>query len=61
MDFLVFKDIVFDLINECDRFDLKDLTVHDAENKMIAVFEDGTQAEIAFRVIQNTASNEKRD
>ena len=49
MNFLVFKDIVFDLINECNQFDIKDLSVRDAENIIRIEFMDGLQAEITFR------------
>ncbi len=56
MDFIMFKDIVFDLINECDQFDIKDLTVREKEDKIYVVFEDRSQVEIGFRKIDHQNS-----
>lgn len=46
MDFVEFKDIVFDLINECDRFEIKDIQCFDRENCYRIILENGKQIEL---------------
>ena len=53
MDFFVFKDIVFDLINECDQINIKDIIVHDAQDRICVVLESGLQVEITFRIMED--------
>ncbi len=49
MEFVFFKDALFDLINECDQFDIKDIVSFDTENRFCIIAEDGTRIEILLR------------
>ena len=49
MDFTVFKDIPFDLVNECGQYEIKDLQAIDRENRLIVSLEDGPVIEITLR------------
>lgn len=35
MDFTFFKDVLFDLINECERLDILSIDTCDAENRFV--------------------------
>ena len=49
MDFLVFKDMLFDLINESDQFDLEDITSIEKENRFHVVLQGGTVINISLQ------------
>ena len=49
MDFTEFKDRIFDLINECGQFDIKDIQIFDRENRYIVEMENGRTYEIVLR------------
>lgn len=49
MDFLVFKDMLFDLINESDQFDLEDITSIEKENRFRVVLQGGTVINISLQ------------
>lgn len=46
MDYTFFKDILFDLINECEQFDIQDLRCEDGGNCIILLTENGNRFEI---------------
>ena len=35
MDFTFFKDVLFDLINECEQFDIQDIETYESENRFV--------------------------
>lgn len=35
MNFTFFKDVLFDLFNECERFDILSIDTYDAENRFV--------------------------
>ena len=49
MELDYFKDILFDLINECDNFDLADLRTDEKRNTIEVVFNSGTVLEVTVR------------
>ncbi|MBQ1678001.1 MAG: hypothetical protein II062_00515 [Oscillospiraceae bacterium] len=49
MDFTVFKDLLFDLINESDQFDLEDITSDDKENCFHVVLQGGVAISITLQ------------
>lgn len=49
MDFLVFKDMLFDLINESDQFDLEDITSIEKENRFHVVLQGGLAINITLQ------------
>ena len=49
MEFVVFKDVLFDLINECEQFDIQDILSDDTENRFCVIAADGTRIEVALR------------
>ena len=49
MEFHNFKDEVFELLNENDWTDLKDIEVHDRESIFLVSFRDGSQFELSLR------------
>lgn len=49
MDLEYFKDILFDLINDCEQYDLADLTVRDRENLIRVTLRSGTVLELTVR------------
>ena len=49
MDLTFFKDILFDLINECDAFPLRDLRVYDRENRFEIETTEGRTFELLIR------------
>ena len=53
MDFLVFKDMLFDLINESDQFDLEDITSIEKENRFRVVLQGGTVINISLQQKHN--------
>lgn len=49
MEYVFFKDILFELINECDQFDIRDLVCKDGGDRMILLTEDGKRFELCLR------------
>ena len=49
MEFVKFKDILFDLINECDLYDIRDIQAFDSENRFLIQADDGAQIEVILR------------
>lgn len=49
MDFTVFKDTIFDLINECDTFDIETIQTVDKENRFVINLKDRHSFEIVLR------------
>lgn len=56
MDFTVFKDIIFDLINECDAFDIETIQRFDKANRFIVNMSDRRSFEILLRDLTGTNS-----
>ena len=56
MDFTVFKDMIFDLINECDAFDIETIQSFDKENRFVVNLSDRQSFEIALRDLSGTSS-----
>lgn len=56
MEFTEFKDRIFDLINECDQFDVKDIRTFDRENRYVVEMKNGRTFEIALRALSQPAS-----
>ena len=56
MDFTVFKDMIFDLINECDAFDIETIQSFDKENRFIVNMADRQSFEIVLRDLTGTIS-----
>ena len=48
MDFVYFKDILFDLINECDSYDLRNIQSFDNENRFVIETEDNRSFEVVL-------------
>ena len=46
MDFAFFKDVLFDLINECERFDILSIDTYDAENRFVIHTPEGQSFEL---------------
>ncbi len=44
-----FKDVLFDLLNEADSFEVEDIQVRDAENLLSVLLRDGSQFELECR------------
>ena len=56
MDFTVFKDIIFDLINECDAFDIETIQSFDKANRFIVNMSDHRSFEIVLRDLTGISS-----
>lgn len=48
MNYTFFKDVLFDLINECNAFDIADLTLEDKGNQIIVLTEDGKKFKVSL-------------
>ena len=46
MDFVFFKDVLFDLINECDSYDIRSIKSFDKENRFVIETEDSRSFEV---------------
>ena len=46
MDFTFFKDVLFDLINECEQFDIKDIEAYGSENRFVIHTTEGKAFEL---------------
>ncbi len=46
MDFTFFKDVLFDLINECEKFDIQDIETHELENRFVIHTTEGKAFEL---------------
>ena len=55
MEFTIFKDVLFDLINECEQYDIEAIDSYDRENRLIIHTEDGHRYEIRLKEIQSGA------
>lgn len=49
MDFLIFKDLLFDLINESDKFNLEDISSIEKENRFHVVLQGGMSINIMLQ------------
>ncbi len=57
MEFTVFKDTLFDLINECDAFDIENIQTFDRENRYIVVMQGGQIFELRLRELTGPGSS----
>lgn len=48
MNYTFFKDVLFDLINECNAFDIVDLIVEDKGNQIIVFTEEGKKFKVSL-------------
>lgn len=53
MNFVFFKDVLFDLINECDLYSIRDIRVFDRENRLLIYPESGGCFEVTLREISD--------
>lgn len=44
-----FKDVLFDLINECELFELSDVRTDEQRNAILVVLQNGTRLEVTIR------------
>lgn len=51
MELNYFKDTIFDMMNNSDEMDIKDIKTNDKENKFTISFMDGTNFELECRQI----------
>lgn len=56
MEFNYFKDILFDLINECNQFPIRDIQVFDRENRLLVYAENGACFEVCLREVSRPES-----
>ena len=54
-----FKDVLFDLINECEQFDIRSINAYDRENRFVVHTEDGKELEIRVSEIIPDETSEK--
>ena len=47
----IFKDFVFELLNESDSIDVADIEADDAEDLLLVTMRDGSCFEVAFREV----------
>ena len=53
MDLTFFKDVLFDLINECEQFDIQAIDAYDRENRFVVHTEDGKSFEVQLSEIRS--------
>ena len=58
MDLTVFKDTIFDLINECDAFDIETIQSFDKENRFVVNMSDRRSFEIVLRDLMEGSSHD---
>ena len=59
MDLTFFKDVLFDLINECEQFDIQSIDANDQENRFVVHTEDGRVFEVKLSEIIPDETSEK--
>ena len=59
MNFTFFKDVLFDLINDCEQFDILDIEIFDRENRLVVYSGNGNAFELRLTEFQ-PVSNETR-
>ena len=53
MDLTFFKDVLFDLINECEQFDILAIDAYDRENRFVVHTEDGRAFEVQISEVRS--------
>ena len=57
MDLDYFKDVLFDLINECDLFELSDIRTDERRNTIHVVLQSGIELEVTIRQVMSSSEN----
>lgn len=58
MDFTFFKDVLFDLINKCEQFDIQSIDAFDSDNCFVIHTPDGKAFELRLWEIEAPTGSE---